>query len=627
MLSALERPLKQAVECHRLGRLAEAETAYLEVLRLDPNQSHALHLLGVVLTQTGRPAEGAEFIKRSLALRPQQPVAYAGLGDALAQQGRLDEALDCYDRALSFSPQTIGALIGRGQILLDRGRNQEALAALDAAAQLQPDHPTILFLRGRALAQLARPAAASDCFRRVFVLDPSYEYVLGARLWVELHACQWHDYSAQIDNIEAAVREDRPAAFPFVFFSVSDSCELQLRCARRFAARYRPDAAPLWQGELYRHDRIRIAYVSEDFRTHPTSFLMMELWERHDRQRFETIAISLRREEDSDVGRRAAAAFDRFIDVSMLADAAIAQRMRELEVDIAVDLMGYTGGVLHPIFTPRPAPVQVNYLGYPGTLGSADADYLIADEFLIPGADRAHYSEQIVYLPGTYQPNDRRRATSSPPSRADCGLPSDAFVWCCFNNAYKFNPPLFEVWCRLLAAVPESVLWLIPGAKETEKNLQMEAAARHIDPARLIFAPNVSNSDHVARIALADLCLDTAPVNGATTTSDALWAGVPVVTCAGRSFVSRMAGSLLSAAGLAELITTDREEYASLALALARNPERLGELRTRLRDSRSTCRLFDADRTRRHLESAFLTMWQRTQQGQPPAGFMVQECS
>jgi predicted O-linked N-acetylglucosamine transferase (SPINDLY family) len=424
-----------------------------------------------------------------------------------------------------------------------------------------------------------------------------------------------------------AVREDRPAAFPFVFFSVSDSCELQLRCARRFAARYRPDAAPLWQGELYRHDRIRIAYVSEDFRTHPTSFLMMELWERHDRQRFETIAISLRRAEDSDVGRRAAAAFDRFIDVSMLADAAIAQRMRELEVDIAVDLMGYTGGVLHPIFTPRPAPVQVNYLGYPGTLGSADADYLIADEFLIPGADRAHYSEQIVYLPGTYQPNDRRRATSSPPSRADCGLPSDAFVWCCFNNAYKFNPSLFEVWCRLLAAVPESVLWLIPGAKETEKNLQMEAAARHIDPARLIFAPNVSNSDHVARIALADLCLDTAPVNGATTTSDALWAGVPVVTCAGRSFVSRMAGSLLSAAGLAELITTDREEYESLALALARNPERLGELRTRLRDSRSTCRLFDADRTRRHLESAFLTMWQRTQQGQPPAGFMVQECS
>jgi protein O-GlcNAc transferase len=626
VLSALERPLKQAVECHRLGRLAEAEMAYLEVLRLDPNQSHALHLLGVVLTQTRRPAEGAELIRRSLALRPQQPVAHASLGDALAQTGHFDEALDCYDRALAFSPQIVAALIGRGRILLDRGLNQAALAALEAAVHFQPDDPTTLFLCGRALAQLARPAEAGACFRRVLILDPTFEYVQGARLWVELHACQWSDYQTQIDEIAAAVRDDRPAAFPFVFFSVSDSCELQLRCARQFAARYRPNIAPLWQGELYRHDRIRIAYVSEDFRSHPTSYLMMDLWEQHDRQQFETIAISLRPAENSEVGRRVQSAFDRFIDASALQDAAVAQLIRKLEVDIAVDLMGYTGGVLHAIFARRPAPIQVNYLGYPGTLGSRDADYLIADEFLIPETERAHYSERIVCLPGTYQPNDRRRSIGALPSRADCGLPRNAFVWCCFNNAYKFNPPLFDIWCRLLAAVHDSVLWVIPGAKETEKNLLLEAAARHIDPARLVFAPNVSNADHVARIALADLCLDTAPVNGATTTSDALWAGVPVVTYAGRSFVSRMAGSLLSGAGLPELITTSWQEYEGLALALAKDPDRLAALRTRLRDSRSTSRLFDTDRTRRNLESAYLSMW-RAQQGQPPCGFSVQETS
>ena len=627
MLAALERPLKQAVDCHRLGRLAEAESAYREVLRLDPNQSHALHLLGVVLTQTGRPAEGAEFIGRSLALRPERPLAYASLGDALAQQGRFDEALVCYDRALSISPQTMGALIGRGRILLDRGCNQEALSVLEAAAYLQPDDPTILFLCGRALAQLARPAEASACFRRVLALNPAYEYVLGARFWVELHACQWGDYATQIASIDAAVRDDKPGAFPFVFFSVSDSRELQLRCARQFAARQRPSVAPLWQGEPYRHDRIRIAYVSEDFRSHPTSFLMMELWEKHDRQSFEIIAISLRPAEDSEVGRRAKTAFDRFIDASKLPDAAIAQRIRELEIDVAVDLMGYTGGVLRTVFARRPAPIQVNYLGYPGTLGSPDVDYLIADEFLIPPSERAHYSEQIVYLPGTYQPNDGRRGTSPVPSRADCGLPRDAFVWCCFNNAYKFNPPLFDIWCRLLAAAQDSVLWLIPGAKETEKNLRTEAAARHIDPARLIFAPNVPNSDHVARIALADLCLDTAPVNGATTTSDALWAGVPVVTCAGRSFVSRMAGSLLNAVGLTELITSNWQEYEDLALALARSPDRLAALRTDLRDSRLTSRLFDTDRMCRHLESAYLTMWRRAQAGQPPASFAVEERS
>ena len=627
MQPALEQ-LKQAVEWHQRGHLAEAEAAYLEVLRLDPNQSHTLHLLGVVLVQTARPAEGAELIKRSLALRPNQPVAIASLGDALAQEDRWEEALQCYDRALSFSPQTVGALIGRGRILLNTGRNQEALAALAAADHFQPNDPTTLFLRGRALAQLARPAEASECFGRVLEINPAYEYALGARLWVDLHACEWGNYLEQIEKIEAAVREDALAAFPFVFFCVSDSPELQLQCARRFAARYRPKTAPLWEGQRYTHERIRIAYISEDFRSHPTAYLMMGLWEAHDRQRFETIAISLRPEEDSDVGRRAKAAFDRFIDASKLQDADIARLMREMEVDVAVDLMGYTGGALHSILARRPAPIQVNYLGYPGTLGSPDADYVIADAFLIPETEKAHFSEQVVYLPGAYQPNDRRGAlTAAAPSRQDCGLPEEAFVFCSFNNAYKINPPLFDIWCRLLAAVPESVLWLIPGARETEKNLKIEAAARHIDPARLIFAPGVPNPEHVARIALADLCLDTAPVNGATTTSDALWAGVPVVTFAGRSFVSRMTGSLLGGVGLQELIAGSWPEYEDLALSLAKDAVRLEALRAKLRESRSTSQLFDTDRTCRYLEAAYSTMWERAQQGLPPRGFAVQEPS
>jgi len=409
-----------------------------------------------------------------------------------------------------------------------------------------------------------------------------------------------------------------------VLFSACDSPELQLRCARDFARRCRPDVKPLWSGERYEHDRIRVAYVSEDFRSHPTSYLMMDLWELHDRRRFEIIAISLRPEEDSAVGRRVKSAFDRFIDVSSLPDEDIAQRMRDLEIDIAVDLMGYTGAGLHSILVRRPAPIQVNYLGYPGTLGSSDADYLIADEFLIPENHRRYFTEHIVYLPGTYQPNDRRRAVSpTVPSRADVGLPQHAFVWCCFNNVYKLNPRLFDVWCRLLAAVPESVLWLIPSGKETERNLSNEAAARGIDPARLVFAPNVPNLEHVARIALADLCLDTAPVNGATTTSDALWAGVPVLTCAGRSFVSRMAGSLLTGVGLPELITTTWREYEDLALALARGPERLARLRAKLRELKSTSALFDTDRTRRNLEAAYLEMRERQGCGEPPSSFAV----
>jgi protein O-GlcNAc transferase len=601
----------------------DAETAYLEVLRVNPDQPHALHLLGVVLSHTGRAAEGAERVKHSLTLLPEQPNAHASLGNALVQQGLLAEALDHYDRALRLEPRTLTALIGRGQILLERGSNEAALASLDAALRLQPDEATALFLRGRALSQLGRPAEAGRCFQRVYDINPRYEYLLGAHFWTLLHACLWSEHTAQTARIEAAVRNGNAAAFPFVFLSVCDSPDLQLRCAREFAARHRPNAAPVWRGERYRHDRIRIAYISEDFRSHPTSYLMMDLLECHDRRRFEITAVSLRPAEDSQVGRRVQAAFDHFVDAGTKHDAEIARCMRSMEIDIAVDLMGYTGGRLHTVLAHRPAPLQVNYLGYPGTLGSVDADYLIADEFLIPRCAQQHFSEQIVYLPGSYQPNDRQRSMPQKPSRAQSGLPENAFVWCCFNNAYKFNPLLFDIWCRLLAQVPDSVLWLIPGSKEAEKNLQLEAAARGIDSGRLVFASNLPNADHLARIANADLCLDTAPVNGATTTSDALWAGVPVLTCAGRSFVSRMAGSLLSALGLDELITQTHQEYEQLALSLAREPQRLILLRAKVRERRANGRLFDTSLTARHLESAYLRMWELQQQGIPAEGFCV----
>ncbi len=690
--TSLERLLKHAVDCHRQGRLAQAEAAYRELLGLDPHHPDALHLLGVALAQSGRAAEAADHMQRSLAARPAQAVVEANLASALSVLGRYDEALAacersigsmpdnasahhgrgnilsklgrwdaaaasyrralelapglveahhnlalvllqlgrseeallCYDRVLKLAPHVLGAWIGRGRILLDRGRNAQAVTAFEAALRLKSDDPTALFLCGRALAQCARPAQAAGCFRRLQEIDRNFEYVLGARLWAELHACLWSGHAALIQEIEAAVSAGLPACFPFVFFSVCDSQELQLQCARQFALRYRPEVKPLWTGEVYRHDRIRVAYVSEDFRSHPTSYLMMELWELHDRRRFEIIAISLRPEEDSEVGRRVKSAFDRFIDVSMLPDAEIAQRMRELEIDIAVDLMGHTGGGLHSILARRPAPVQVNYLGYPGTLGTSDADYLIADAFLIPEAHKPFFAEKIVHIPGTYQPNDRRRATClDAPSRARAGLPQDAFVWCSFNNPYKLNPRLFDIWCRLLEAVPGSVLWLAAGATETEANLRRELAARRIDPTRLIFAPSAHNPEHVARIALADLCLDTAPVNGATTTSDALWAGVPVLTCAGRSFVSRMAGSLLTGAGLPELITSTWREYEELALALARDPQRLALLRAKLAGLRGTCALFDTDRTRGNLEAAYSTMWERQRRGEPPSSFTV----
>jgi protein O-GlcNAc transferase len=718
--------LKEAVEWHRQGHLARAEMAYREVLRDEPRQPDALHLLGVALTQAGRPAEGAEHMRESLAVRPDQPMLHANLGNALAalgqheqalgeyqrtlaalptyapalngrgnvlsklarweeavssyraaiecmptlieahtnhglalvQLGRSTEALESFDRALALAPthatalqgcgtvrlalgdsegarqafekliaanpRHAAALTGRGQILLESARYAEALAAFDSALEVERDRPATLFLRGRTLMQLARPREAAECFHRVSDLDAGYEYAAGARLWAELHACAWGSHAELLPQIEAAVLRGEPAAFPFVFFSVCDSPEAQLHCARQFAARYRPEVHPLWSGERYGHERIRLAYVSEDFRSHPTAYLMMGLWEAHDRRRFDTIAVSLRPREHSPVGHRIEAAFEQFIDASALADAEISRRMRDLEVDIAVDLMGYTGGSLRSILTRRPAPLQVNYLGYPGTLGSADADYLIADEFVILPLQQSCFTEQIVYLPATYQPNDRQRAVAEHrPSRAEVGLPRDAFVFCSFNNSYKLNPRIYDVWCRLLRGVPGSVLWLIPGAADSIENLRAESAARGVDPGRLILAPNVPNPDHIARIGLADLCLDTAPVNGATTTSDALWAGVPVVTCAGRSFVSRMAGSLLTGIGLPELITSTIGEYEALALALATDSQRLTALRAKLAECKTDSALFDTNRACRNLEAAFSEMWRRHERGEPPQGFAV----
>ena len=351
---------------------------------------------------------------------------------------------------------------------------------------------------------------------------------------------------------------------------------------------------------------------------------MAGLFEKHDSPRFETYAISLREDEGSPIARRVKAAFERYIAVQSLPDHEIAQLIRHLEIDIVVDLMGYTGGHRAGIFTYRPAPLQVNYLGFPATMGTADIDYIIADDYLIPEEHRSGYSEHIVYLPDCFQANDDRRPVAAEtPTRTQMGLPEVGFVWCSFHSSYKLNPTLFDVWARLLMAVPDSVLWLVGGSPAVVENLRREALIRGVDAQRLVFAESLPYSQHLARLRLADLCLDTYPFNGGTTSSDALWAGVPVVTCAGRSFAARMAGSLLHALGLLGLVTHSLEEYAQLALRLARAPERLAEVRATLAHQRDASPLFDTDRFRRHLESAYLAMMERRRSGLPAATLTI----
>jgi protein O-GlcNAc transferase len=412
---------------------------------------------------------------------------------------------------------------------------------------------------------------------------------------------------------------------PFVFLHYVDDPKLHLICSTTYLKNKLSTQRPVIRKERSRRrDRARIAYLSADFYQHATSYLMAELFERHDRKRFEPFGISFGIDDGSEMRARVVKAFDHFHDVRGLDDAKVAKLLSELEIDIAIDLKGHTRDDRFGIFAHRPAPIQVSYLGYPGTTGADFIDYVIADEIVLPFDQQPFWSEKIVHLPGCYQVNDRKRQIAErTPTRKECGLPERGFGFCSFNNNCKITPPVFDIWMRLLDKVEGSVLWLLRDNPTAEQNLRREAAARGIDPVRLVFADRLQLAEHLARHRLADLFLDTLPYNAHTTASDALWAGLPVLTCFGKGFAARVAASLLDAVGLPELVTKGLEEYEVLALKLAREPALLSAYRERLEKNRPTAPLFDTDRFRQHIEQAYLTMLDIHDRGKKPRSFSV----
>jgi protein O-GlcNAc transferase len=424
----------------------------------------------------------------------------------------------------------------------------------------------------------------------------------------------------------AAMRDGVLAVAPFPLLTTPATSDDQLKCARLvIKEEFAKAPFPLWQGERYAHDRIRLAYVSADFRDHPVSYLAAGLFEAHDRARFEVFGIGFGPDDPSEMRSRIKRSFDRFIDVDQQNDAAAAKILRDLEIDVAVDLMGMTGDTRLGIFATRPCPVQVSYLGYAGTIGADYIDYVIADRFLIPSELHASFAEKVVWLPDSFQANDRNRAISQrTPSRRECGLPEQGLVFCCFNRIAKITPHIFDVWMRLLKAVDGSVLWLSATNESARRNLSLEAVKRGVSADRLIFAPKLPRqADHLARHRLADLFLDTLYFNAHTTASDALWAGLPVLTCSGHTCASRVAGSLLQAAGMPELVTHSLADYEKLALKLATDPAMLSSTRQKLARQRGLSPLFDTLRFTRHLEAAFQAMCERSWRGEAPESFAV----
>jgi predicted O-linked N-acetylglucosamine transferase (SPINDLY family) len=617
--------LASAVRQHQAGNLAEAARLYSAVLQGAPRNFQALYLLGFIQFQQGRFEDAERLIGEAVKINPHAPDAFYNRGCALQHLQRHEEALAAFDRALVLKPDYDDAWTDRGATLLALKNHQEAIASFDRALALKPRDAEALSNRATALFEIQRYDESSAAYGRLIAAAPEFPHATGNLALARAYCCNWESFAQDRARITVELRAGKPGMSPHGTTLILDNAEDQLRSARRWVAdRCPPAPSPLWRGEIYRHDKIRVAYLSADFHAHATAFLIAGVFEHHDRSRFETIAISFGPDDGSEMRARLTRGCDRFIDVRTKSDSEIAALVRQLEVDIAVDLKGFTQDSRPGIFAHRPAPLQVNYLAHPGTMGADYIDYIFADETVIPPEHQTFYSEKIVYLPDSYQANDsRRQMAEHTPSRAEAGLPDSGFVFASFNNSYKITPPVFDVWMRLLRATDGSVLWLLQDNGTATANLKREAQARGVESHRLIFAPRVNVEAHLARQRLADLFLDTLPCTAHTTASDALWVGLPVLTVLGTTFAGRVAASLLNAIGLAEMVAPSLAAYEALALSLARDSTALARVKATLEENRHTHALFDTARFTRNLETAFETILSRCQRGESPAALTV----
>jgi predicted O-linked N-acetylglucosamine transferase (SPINDLY family) len=620
----------------RQMRCGEALADLDKLLKLVPQQQGdasvlrlilPAHLMrGFALAKLNRPLEAAKSYEYVLANQPDQVEALAGYSFVLNLLHRHEESLAVCERALALAPTHIDVLLNCSVAQFRLGLFLESIASCDRILSMQPNHVDAQYNRAVALSKLRRFDEAIACCKTILSIDPDHAHALGTQARACLSLCDWAEAPEMESRLMERLASGRLNIPPLILLGYTPDPEASLKCAQSRLAHHVPARAclpprlPTPGGKV-----IRLAYVSADFRDHPVAYLAAGLFERHDRERFEVIGVSFGPNDKGKMRARLERAFDRFFEVSARPDAEVAALLHQLEVDIAVDLNGHTQAARLGIFAHRPAPIQVTYLGYPGTTGADFIDYLIGDPIVVPTDQQRFYSERLVYLPDSYLVNDSgREIASAMPSREQLGLPEDGFVFCCFNGAWKITASMFDIWMRLLREVDSSVLWLSDRSELATNNLRAQAQARGISPERLVFARFTDDpADHLARLQHADLFLDTLPYNAHTTACDALWAGVPVLTCRGTSFAGKVGASVLHAVGLPELITEHPSDYENAALMLARDKSRLQTIRRKLSESRKSCPLFDTDRFRRNIEAAYTTMWEIWRRGESPRSFSV----
>lgn len=601
----------RGVTLQELGRFEDALASYEKAIALWPDYAEAYSNRGNALKELKRFADAVASYEHAIALKPNYAAAYCNCGVALQELKRRDEAFASYEEAISLRPDYAEAYNNRGTLLQELRRYEEALSDYDRALSIKPHDALIFANKGGVLNKLKRHKDAAEAYERVLVFDPQYPFAKGLLLRQKLLCCDWSGVQDLEEEIECDISAGKPSGEPFGWLGSWRSQESLQRCAELFARDKFPEGPAVSFDGRSAHEKIRIGYLAGEFRDHATSHLLVGVIEQHNKHQFETYIFDNGWDDHSETRKRINEAADAIFNIRDLEDDEAAALIQQREIDILVNLRGYSGEQRTGVFARRSAPVQVNFLGFPGTLGATYMDYIIADETVIPEAMKQYFTEKVVYLPYCYQANDNRRKIADVYlSRAAAGLPEDGFVFCSFNNSYKINPPVFDIWMRLLKKIEGSVLWLLEARAATD-NLKKEARLRGVDDRRLVFAPRLPLPEHLARHRLADLFLDTLPYNAHTTASDALWAGLPVLTQIGATFAGRVAASLLRAIELPELVTESPEAYEVLALELATDSQKLALVKHKLAARRLTAPLFHTELFTKHIETAYGAMYQR----------------
>ena len=629
LVKVIKADSKNLPAFHILGLIKASQKKYKEAIellgkavKLDPNEPSLRFNLAKALMDSGAYMESIPHHKKAVELAPNNPEAWLNYGKAFSDLNAYEEALSIYDKALIINPGYAEAFLNKGATLKELKRYEEAIVCAESALRINPNLAEGWVNKGVALKEFKRYEEVISHYERALSLKSEIDWLNGELLHTKMKICRWSGFTDNLENITNRLMANEKIANPFPLLALTDGVSLQRKCAEIYAQEkypFNPALGPITKTKRLQGEKIRIGYFSADFHNHATGYLMAELFELHDKQKFEIFGFSFGPLKNDEMRQRLEKSFNKFIEVGDKADVEISQLSRDLNIDIAVDLKGFTQDARMGIFSYRAAPIQVNYLGYPGTLGADYMDYIIADETLIPDHLQLGYSEKVVYLPDSYQANDSKRVIADKKfTRQELGLPETGFVFSSFNNNYKILPAIFDSWMRILNTVEGSVLWLFEDNNLATESLKNEAEKRGIDSNRLVFAKRMSLPEHLARHQQADLFLDTFPYNAHTTASDALWAGLPIITLMGESFASRVAASLLYAINLPELVTTSQAEYELLAIELATNPLKLNSIKQKLTKNRLTTPLFNAQLFTKNLEVTYMQMYERYMADLPP---------